>query len=233
MIDGQIDAHAQAAGRMVVHDLAGGGAKRNRVLGIDAALDGMAVEFDVALRDFEAASSGHADLFEHEIDVGDHLGDRMLDLDARVHLDEVELSVLIEELDRSNSEIFELAHRVCRRLSHRAACRLVEGGAGAFLPDFLITALQRTVALAEMDGATIAIAEHLNLDMTGTRKIFFEVESIIAERGLGLGARGCERDGELFGCVGDFHAAPAPTGGGLDQQRKADRPRERNRFLIG
>ena len=123
VIDGRIDAHAQAAGRMVVHDLARGGAKRNRVLGIDAAFDGMAVELDVALRDFEAASGGDADLLEHEIDVGDHLGDRMLDLDARVHLDEVELSVLVEELDRSDSEIFELAHGVRRRLSDRAARR--------------------------------------------------------------------------------------------------------------
>ena len=218
---------------MVVHDLAGGGAKRNRVLGIDAAFDGMAMEFDVALRDFEAASGGDADLLEHEIDVGDHLGDRMLDLDARVHLDEVELSLLVEELDRSNSEIFELAHRVCRRLSHRAACRLVQRRAGAFLPDLLIAALQRAVALAEMDGAAIAVAEHLDLDMSRTRKIFFEVESIIAERGLGLGAGGRERDGELFGRVSYFHAAPAPAGGSLDQQRKADRACERQRLLVG
>ena len=41
----------------------------------------------------------------------------------------------------------------------------VEGGGGAFLPDLLMAPLQRTVALAEMDGAAPAVAEHLDLDV--------------------------------------------------------------------
>src|SRR2546430_11642907 len=43
----------------------------------------------------------------HEIDAGDELGDGMLDLDARVHLDEVELPVLVEELhgDRKSTRL--------------------------------------------------------------------------------------------------------------------------------
>ena len=55
---------------------------------------------------------GDADLLEDEVDVGDHLGHRMLDLDAGVHLDEVELAVLVEELDGADAEIVELAHRL-------------------------------------------------------------------------------------------------------------------------
>ena len=35
----------------------------------------------------------------HDVDAGDHLGHRMLDLDAGVHLDEVELAVLVQELE--------------------------------------------------------------------------------------------------------------------------------------
>jgi ABC-type phosphate/phosphonate transport system ATPase subunit len=35
----------------------------------------------------------------HQIDAGDHLGDRMLHLQAGVHFDEVELAVFIEEFD--------------------------------------------------------------------------------------------------------------------------------------
>ena len=72
----------------------------------------MAVEFDVALRQREIGAGADADLLEDEVDVGDHLGHRMLDLDARVHLDEVELAVLVEELDRADAEIFDLAHRL-------------------------------------------------------------------------------------------------------------------------
>ena len=83
-----------------------------------------------------------------------------------------------------------------------------------------------------MDGAAIAVAEHLDLDMTRTRKIFLEVDGIVAERGLGLGAGGRECEGELFGRVRYFHAAPASAGGSLDQQRKADRACERQRLLV-
>ncbi len=50
------------------------------------------------------------DLLAHEIDAGHHLGDRMLDLDAGVHLDEIELAVLVEELDGAGAVIAELAH---------------------------------------------------------------------------------------------------------------------------
>ena len=44
----------------------------------------------------------------HEIEPGDHFGHRMLDLQARVHLDEIELAVLVQELDRADAAIAEL-----------------------------------------------------------------------------------------------------------------------------
>src|SRR5271163_131987 len=112
MIDGGIDPHAQSARRVIVDDLAGGGTERDRVLGIDTALDGMAVEFYVALREQKAAAGGDADLLQDEVDVGDHFGHRMLDLNARIHLDEIEFTVLVEKFDRPNTEIFDLTHRL-------------------------------------------------------------------------------------------------------------------------
>ena len=51
---------------------------------------------------------GDADLLLHEVEAGEHLGHRMLDLEPRVHLDEIELAVLIEELDRADALIAEL-----------------------------------------------------------------------------------------------------------------------------
>ena len=66
----------------------------------------------------------------------------------------------------------------------------VERGRGAFLPDLLVAALQRAVALAEMDGAALAVAEHLDFDVARPLEIFFQIERIVAERGLGFGARG-------------------------------------------
>ena len=50
-----------------------------------------------------------ADLLLHDVDAGDQFGHRVLDLDARVHLDEVELAVLVQELERAGAAIADLA----------------------------------------------------------------------------------------------------------------------------
>ena len=89
----------------------------------------------------------------------------MLDLDARVHLDEIELAVLVQELDRADAEILQLAHRLGDRLADLVARAGVERRRGAFLPHLLMPALQRAVALAEMDRVALAVAEHLDLDV--------------------------------------------------------------------
>ena len=49
-LDAGIDAHTEAARRVIVGDLAGRGREGRRVLGVDPALDGVALELDVALR---------------------------------------------------------------------------------------------------------------------------------------------------------------------------------------
>ena len=48
LVDAAVDAHAEAARRVVVGDGAGRGREGARVLGVDAALDGVARERDVA-----------------------------------------------------------------------------------------------------------------------------------------------------------------------------------------
>ena len=49
-----------------------------------------------------------------------------------------------------------------------------------------MAALQRTVALAQMDRVAVAVAEHLEFDMARIAEIFFEIDGVVAERGLGL-----------------------------------------------
>src|SRR2546427_9530196 len=66
-----------------------------------------------------------ADLLLHEVEVRAHLGDRVLDLDAGVHLHEIERPVFVEqELDRAGadrseehtSELQSQSNLVCRLL---------------------------------------------------------------------------------------------------------------------
>src|SRR4030066_1461523 len=75
VVDVRVDADPGAAGRMVVGQLAGAGDESGRVLGVDAALDGVAFELDVLLLPRQLFAGGDADLRLHDVDAGDELGD--------------------------------------------------------------------------------------------------------------------------------------------------------------
>ena len=73
-----------------------------RVLGIDAALDGPAVDRQVLLFEGQGLAPGRTDHLFDQIDPGDHLRHRMLDLQPGVHFQEEEALVLTgHELDRA------------------------------------------------------------------------------------------------------------------------------------
>src|SRR4051794_33406032 len=73
----------------------------------------MPADLHVVLREGERVPRRDGQLLSDEVAAGDHLGDRMLDLDAGVHLDEEEVAVIgvVEELDG------------CRRRGRRPARR--------------------------------------------------------------------------------------------------------------
>ena len=67
-----------------------------RILGVDAHLDRGAALHELLLTERQLPAGGDPQLLGDEVDAGHHLGDRVLDLDARVHLDEVERPALVE-----------------------------------------------------------------------------------------------------------------------------------------
>ena len=76
----------------------------------------------------------------------------MLDLDARVHLDEVELAVAGEqELHRADVGIADDLRRAHRRLAHLVAQPRGQHRARRLLDHLLMAALDRAIALAQMD----------------------------------------------------------------------------------
>ena len=158
----------------------------------------------------KAVARGDADLLVDEVDAGDRLGDRVLDLQARVHLDEIELAVLVEELDGAGAGISELGHGVGDDLADLVARGLVDRRGRGFLPDLLVAALQRAVALAEMDGVALAVAQHLDLDVARLLEIFFEVDRVVAEGGARLGAGGGQRVRQLVAVWATFMPRPPP-----------------------
>src|SRR5690606_10216152 len=105
----RIHTHAGASRRDPVRDQAGAGRELERIFGVDAALDRMALELDVALAPRELLACGNADLLLDKIDTGNHFGNRMLNLDARVHFDKEELAVLVQELERARATVAHAA----------------------------------------------------------------------------------------------------------------------------
>ena len=65
-----------------------------RILRVDAALDRVTALREALLREGQRLARRDAQLRVHQIDAGHAFGDRMLDLQARVHLEEIEARVV-------------------------------------------------------------------------------------------------------------------------------------------
>src|SRR6266699_53589 len=145
-----IDANAVARRRRLkLLELAGRRQKiPGRVLGIDSAFDCVTGSLDCLLREErEIIAPGQPDLQLDEIQTGDHLSHRMLDLDARVHLEEMKAPIGIDdELDGSGAEVTFLLGERYRSLSHVAPDGIGQSRCGALFDEFLKSALNRALA---------------------------------------------------------------------------------------
>ena len=98
--------------------------------------------------------------------------------------------------------------------------RIVDGGGGSLLDDLLVTALQRALALAEVDAGAVPVGEHLHLDVTGAVEVALDEDAVVAERRGGLALRRLQRAGDLGLAAHDAHPAPAAARDGLDDGRE-------------
>ena len=89
-LDSRVDSDSRAAGLAIAGDAARRGQEAcARVLGVDPALDRVAGEVDLVLAERQGVAGGDQDLLPHQVEPGHLLGDRVLDLQPRVHLQEV------------------------------------------------------------------------------------------------------------------------------------------------
>jgi hypothetical protein len=68
----------------------------------------------------------------------------------------------------------------------------VIAGPGASSKHLLVAALERAVAFAQVHRAALAVAEDLDLDVAGAAEVLLDIDLVVAEGGLRLGARGAE-----------------------------------------
>ena len=144
----RVDAHAVAARGMKVIDLAGGGDEALGVFGVDAAFHGVTTNHDILLADRQGQTSSNVQLLFDDVDASNHLGHRVLNLHAGVHLNEVEVAVFIEELERASAAVADFDTGAHAAFGDFFAGLFVDVRGWGFFDHLLVAALQRAVAVA-------------------------------------------------------------------------------------
>src|SRR5206468_7378418 len=110
---------------------------------------------------------GDSKLELYQVEAGDELGDRMFDLQTRVHLEKEELvgTVVDQKLDRARRLVVDRVGDAQRRGPQARSHRLAETRCRCFLDELLVTALDRALAIEEREAPSMAVAEHLDFDV--------------------------------------------------------------------
>ena len=162
-----------------------------------------------------------------QVDVGDLLGDRVLDLDPRVHLDEDVVAVRVEqELDGAGVAVADLRGEADRVGADPVRAAPGRGSApGAISTTFWwrrCTEQSRSKRWITLPGA---VGEDLHLDVARLDDGLLDEDGRVAERALGLAHAGLDRLAQVLGVVDPAHAAAATAGDRLDEQRVRQRRR--------
>ena len=156
---------------------------------------------------------------------GDHLGDRVFDLKAGVHLHEEELVRPIrgdDEFDGACAGVVHAASGIAGGRADARPGRRIEQGRRRFLDDLLVTPLQAAFALAEVDHVAVPVGEHLHLDVPGVQHKPLDKQRVVAERRRRLPTRARQRGGQLRGLMHHPHPLASTACRRLDQHRITD-----------
>ena len=235
--DPGVDAYAGSRGQLEPDDAAGGRSEvAVGVLGVEPGLDrvpGLARLGGVQVGETTAARD--EDLRLHQVDIGGRLGDRVLDLQARVDLQEGERPVAgaVEELHGAGADV---AHGQGKALGRRLDLLGLLGDEqrrGGLLDHLLVAPLDRAVAHAQGPGGAVPVSDQLDLDVPGAGDQALQEDRAVAERPKRLVAGALEGVLQVVGRGHHPDAAAATPRGRLEHQRVADLVRAGQRALEG
>ena len=156
------------------------------------------------------------------VDAGHRLRNRVLHLQARVHLQEVKFALRRDhKLHRAGVEVAHRLRQPQGRRAHRVAQRGRHHGRRRLLDDLLVAPLDGAFPLEEMDEVAVVIAQHLDLHVAHRGEIFLHQDALVAEGGRRLLPRLLQGVAKLIRRPDDAHPLAAAAGAGLDQQRVA------------
>eukprot|EP00754_Rhynchopus_humris_P039735 Rhum_TRINITY_DN22840_c0_g1::Rhum_TRINITY_DN22840_c0_g1_i1::g.176253::m.176253 len=187
------------------------------VLGVHTALGGPAVDLDVLLAHRQVQALGRAEHLVHQVQARDLLRHRVLDLQTRVHLEEVEVLVLVDKhLNRAGRVVVDRARERHSLLTHRGTRVRVDEGRGCLLDDLLVPALDRALALRQVHDVAQLVSDHLHLDVARILDELLHEHAVVAERGHRLALCGVPLAARLLLVPRDAQTLAAAAGGGLD-----------------
>ncbi len=181
------------------------------------------MEAHVRLLETKLFARRDEDLLADEIEIRDLLGHRVLDLHARVHFHEIVVQVFVdEELDRAETFIIRSARDFASRGPHAGSDLGAHDGREGFFDDLLVAALERALALAQMDHVAVAVGQDLDLDVTRAFDVLLDEDVRRPEGRLRLASRRVERLLELGFGAHDAHTPTAAAVRSLEQHGVTD-----------
>ena len=170
----------------------------------------------------ELLAGGDAEHLADQVDAGDLLGDRVLDLQAGVDLEEADRAVAgHEELARAGADVAGLAEDRLGRLVEARDLVVGQVRRGRLLDELLVAALQRAVAGGDDDDVAVRVGQALGLDVARLVEELLDEALAATERADGLAHGRLVELGDLLDRAGDLEAAAAAAEGRLDRDRQA------------
>ena len=147
----------------------------------------------------------------------------MLDLDAGVHLDEVDGLVLIDQELHGPRTVISDGLPQRKRILVQLVLRLLrQVRGGGYFDHLLKAALYRAVALEEVHQLTVAVAQELHLDVAGVLDEFFQEDRAVTEGFFRFATGLDDLVAELLLVAYYAHPTAAASGGRLNDDGVPD-----------
>ena len=117
----------------------------------------MSDQADITLAVTEFFTGGDPYLFLYQIQSCNQFGDRMFNLDAGIHFDEIEFTVLIEEFKGACAPVTDFAASFGTTVADAVDQPAWNIRCRCFLDHFLVASLHGTIAFAQPDGIFVIV----------------------------------------------------------------------------
>ena len=160
-------------------------------------------------------------LLLHEVDAARRLRDRVLHLQACVHLQEEEVAVRREDaLDGAGPPVADGLHRFQGRFGHALPEIVLHRGGRGLLDHLLVPALHRALPFVQVDPGARPVEQDLDLHVPGALDEALQVHGRVGEEPGPAGGGGLHRLCQPGLVARDAHADPAPAHHRLHHHRE-------------